>query len=57
MRYITIDQAEGVNGTISKCKCQCGTAYKIESIDLYGNIEEVIVCDTCHELATFLEQY
>ena len=57
MRYITIEQSRNLAGDASNCKCDCGDTYKIESVDLYGNIEEVIVCDTCHELAPFLEQY
>lgn len=57
MRYITIEQSKDLVGIVSNCKCDCGDTYKIEAINLYGNTEEVIVCDTCHELAPFLEQY
>lgn len=57
MRYITVEQSNGITGLVTNCKCCCGDTYKIETIDLYGNIEEVIVCDTCHELAPLLEQY
>ena len=57
MKYISIDQAEGINGIISKCKCDCGQAYKIETIDVYGNLDEVVVCDECYENASFFNQY